>query len=79
MFGFHPQDKTMKEYCWKVPENRVEWAKKLEFGDKIFCNTKFEDKSPVIVTRVLDELSDKYAYPVRKVASKKIIRCKRNM
>ena len=79
VFGFHPQDKTMKEYCWKVPENRVEWANKLKFGDKIFCNNNFNDKAPVIVTRVLDELPNNYNYPVRKVASKIIIRWKRNM
>ena len=74
VFGYHPRDEHMKEYCWKVPEKRVEWAKTLNFGDKIFCETKYSDKTPVIVTRVLDELPQNTIYPNKQVKSKRVFR-----
>ena len=72
VFGYHPKDERKKEYCWKVPENRVEWAKSLEFGDKIFCETKYSERTPVIVTSVVYKLPEGCDYPRRKVSRKKI-------
>ena len=74
VFGYHPNDVSKKEFCWKIPESRVGWSRNLKEGDKIFCETKFSDKCPVIVTRVLDNIGDEISFPTRKVSNKKIIR-----
>lgn len=74
VFGYHPNDVSKKEFCWKIPENRIDWSKNLKEGDMIFCETKFSDKCPVIVTRVLDNIGDEISFPTRKISNKKIIR-----
>jgi hypothetical protein len=49
--GHHPKTDANLQYTWRIPAGWSEFAKNIEIGDMIFCNTK-HGSAPVIVDRV---------------------------
>lgn len=71
--GSHKNNKSNKEYTWRVPPTWGDWADDLQIGDVILCNTKYGMKS-IIVNKI--EVLDKppIDLPIKKVLKRKIIR-----
>lgn len=73
IFGIHPNSQFEKEYCWRVPERKNDFAKNIQVGDTILCTTKF-GTAPVTVTKI--EILDKPPIDsrIKKICTKKIWR-----
>ena len=73
VYGIHPNSKCTKEFVWRVPNSWTWFAKNVQVGDSILCQTKFGITS-VVVTSV--ETLDKCPvdFRVKRVAKRQIRR-----
>jgi len=71
IYGVHPNSNCTKTFIWRVPKSWIWFAKNVQVGDCILCETKF-GISPVIVTKI--EVLDKCPvdFVVKRVAGKVI-------
>lgn len=72
LYGIHPNNPNSKEYVWRIPDKWIDYDPKA--GDLVYCKTKF-GVSPVIVTKM--ERTNKCPVEcfIKRVATKRIIRC----
>lgn len=73
IWGGHPNSRDTKIYMWRIPDSWIDWVNNLQIGDTIYCRTK-NGISPVIVQEVEILSKCPLKRPVRKVASKRIVR-----
>ena len=73
IYGKHPNSHDTRTYLWRVPNSWNGWVDNLKIGDMIYCRTK-NGISPVTVQEVEILSKCPVKFPVRKVASKRILR-----